>query len=205
MDNVSNLYTCGWNSNGQLGLGLEISNNTKRPYFTQVSGFSNQAVYIGTFIACIHGSSKVLLSDGTLKQIASITSGDKVMTSDWRVSRVKELVSCWINVPGEPAHRCVVFEKNSLGNNIPSELFVIDPGHPMSFITRKDKSKKVVPSKEYVNNKTIYYSNYDTIKNMLPDPHRRYDLVLENDDTYFANNIIVKARTSFKSQGYNID
>ena len=201
IEHNANLYTCGVNWSGELGLG----DNTDRSSFTQVQSFPNQTVYLSTYTACIHGSSKVMLSDGTLKQIASITVGDKVITSDFRISRVKELVSCWTNVPGEPSQRCIVFEKNSLDNNIPSELFVIDPGHPMSFITRKDKSNKVVPAKEYVNNKTIYYADYDTVKKMLPAPHRRYDLVLENDDAYFANNIIVKARTSFKNQGYNID
>jgi hypothetical protein len=35
--------------------------------------------------------------------------------------------------------------------------------------------------------------------------HNRYDLVLNRGDTYVANNVIVKSRTSFKTAGYDLE
>jgi hypothetical protein len=156
--------------------------------------------------ACIHSSSKVLLSDGSYKLITNVTSGDQVYSPDCKTAIVKEVVPCWLKVPNNPFHKCVVFEKDSLAPNVPSELFIIDPGHPMSFATNYDNNG-LMSAKEYVNGKTIYTSDYNDIKERFPEDmkHNRYDLVLNRGDTYVANNVIVKSRTSFKTAGYDLE
>jgi len=156
--------------------------------------------------ACIHSSSKVLLSDGSYKLITNVTSGDQVYSPDCKTAIVKEVVPCWLKVPNNPFHKCVVFEKDSLAPNVPSELFIIDPGHPMSFATNYD-NHGLRSAKEYVNGKTIYMSDYNDVKEMFPEDmkHNRYDLVLNRGDTYVANNVIVKSRTSFKTAGYDLE
>jgi hypothetical protein len=167
--------------------------------------YLNPILFFGP-IACIHSSSKVLLSDGSYKLITNVTSGDQVYSPDCKTAIVKEVVPCWLKVPNNPFHKCVVFEKDSLAPNVPSELFIIDPGHPMSFATNYD-NHGLRSAKEYVNGKTIYMSDYNDVKEMFPEDmkHNRYDLVLNRGDTYVANNVIVKSRTSFKTAGYDLE
>jgi hypothetical protein len=167
--------------------------------------YNNPILFFGP-IACIHSSSKVLLSDGSYKLITNVTSGDQVYSPDCKTAIVKEVVPCWLKVPNNPFHKCVVFEKDSLAPNVPSELFIIDPGHPMSFATNYD-NHGLRSAKEYVNGKTIYMSDYNDVKEMFPEDmkHNRYDLVLNRGDTYVANNVIVKSRTSFKTAGYDLE
>jgi len=173
--------------------------------FQDTKNYDNPILFFGP-IACIHSSSKVLLSDGSYKLITNVTSGDQVYSPDCKTAIVKEVVPCWLKVPNNPFHKCVVFEKDSLAPNVPSELFIIDPGHPMSFATNYD-NHGLRSAKEYVNGKTIYMSDYNDVKEMFPDDmkHNRYDLVLNRGDTYVANNVIVKSRTSFKTAGYDLD
>ena len=183
-----------------LGVSGLQSNTT-----TIASGYSYPVLFFDS-AACIHSSSKVLLSDGSYKLITNVTSGDQVYSPDCKTAVVKEVVPCWLKVPNNPFHKCVVFEKDSLAPNVPSELFIIDPGHPMSFATNYDNNG-LMSAKEYVNGKTIYTSDYNDIKERFPEDmkHNRYDLVLNRGDTYVANNVIVKSRTSFKTAGYDLE
>ena len=199
-----------YNANTQLSFTNGTVANTETVGDT-LNTQDNSKTYLNPILffgptACIHSSSKVLLSDGSYKLITNVTSGDQVYSPDCKTAVVKEVVPCWLKVPNNPFHKCVVFEKDSLAPNVPSELFIIDPGHPMSFATNYDNNG-LMSAKEYVNGKTIYMSDYNDVKEMFPEDmkHNRYDIVLNRGDTYVANNVIVKSRTSFKTAGYDLE
>jgi hypothetical protein len=99
----------------------------------------------------------------------------------------------------------IVFEKNSIGKNIPNERFAIDPIHPMCTIKKylRYGNKALRCAKTFINKRTIYCDNMDNIHNKgLLETNQRYDLILENADVYIANNIVIKARQSFRQTGY---
>ena len=156
-------------------------------------------------MACIHNSSKILMANGSYKLVTDVTSGDELFSPDCKTTTVKEVVPCWLNVPNNPYHKCIVFEKDSLAPNMPNERFIIDPTHPMS--TLKDyECNGLVVAKDFVNGKTIYKTDYKEVQEMFPEnmKHNRYDIVLTKGDTYVANNVVVKSRVSFKNAGYDL-
>lgn len=155
--------------------------------------------------ACIHGSSKVLLEDKTQKQISKLTLSDIVLCPNNKHATIKQIVPCWNNMPNHPSQDMIVFEKDSICKNTPSERFVIDPEHPMCTIDTylKYGNKALRPSKMFINKKTICRDKIDNIhKKGLVETNVRYDLILENSDVYIANNVVIKARSSFKQQNY---
>jgi hypothetical protein len=151
--------------------------------------------------ACIHGSSKVHLANGTQKAISKLSLRDIVICPKGKEAKIKQIVPCWNNLPGHLSQYMIVFEKDSICENTPSERFLIDPKHLMCTINEylKDGNKALKCAREWVNNKTIYN---DRIENIELEDNIRYDLVLENADVYIANNIVIRARQSFKYAGY---
>jgi len=127
-----------------------------------------------------------------------------LFSPDCKTTTVKELVPCWLNIPNNPYHKCIIFEKDSLAPNMPNERFIIDPIHPMSMIDDYENNGLIL-AQDFVNGKTIYETDYKEVQEMFPKNmiHNRYDLVLTKGDTYIANNVVVKSRTSLKNTGYN--
>lgn len=155
--------------------------------------------------ACIHGFSKVLLVDKKEKQISKLTSLDVVLCPNNKHVKIKEVIPCWNQLPNCSSQEMIVFEKDSICENTPNERFAIDPGHPMCTIDEylKDGNKALQRAKAFINNGTIYCDNIDNIhKRGLLESNLRYDLVLEDSDVYIANNVVIKARRSFKHSGY---
>jgi len=207
--NISDVYY--YNENSRL---VRISQNVDRSYSTtqlNVLTYNNGAntyTYPVLFFgptACIHNSSKILMANGSYKLVTDVTSGDELFSPDCKTTTVKEVVPCWLNVPNNPYHKCIVFEKDSLAPNMPNERFIIDPTHPMS--TLKDyENNGLVVAKDFVNGKTIYKTDYKEVQEMFPEnmKHNRYDIVLTKGDTYVANNVVVKSRVSINNAGYDL-
>jgi hypothetical protein len=155
--------------------------------------------------ACIHGSSKVLLFDKIEKQISELTPTDVILCPNNKYAKIKQIIPCWNGMPDQPSHDMIVFEKDSICQDVPNEKFAIDPDHPMCKIDEylKSGNKAMRPSKKFINNKTIRRDKIDNIHNKgIMDKNLRYDLILEDSDVYIANNVVVKARLSFKQKGY---
>ena len=155
--------------------------------------------------ACIHGTSKVHLIDNTEKRISKLTLSDMVLCPNGESAKIKQIVPCWNHLPNQPSHNMLVFEKDSICPNTPSERFVVDPRHPICTIDAylKDGNRALKSAKTWINNKTIYNYGIDKIHNEgLLELDIRYDLILENSDVYIANNIVIKARQSLKYPGY---
>lgn len=163
----------------------------------------NMALFTPT--ACIHGSSKILLADCTLKRISKMTQSDTIQCPDGKHAKIKQIIPCWNAMPGQPSQCMIVFERDSICHNQPNERFAIDPKHPMCTIDDylKDGQKALKCAIQYVNGDTIYSSSIDLIHNKgILDQDIRYDLILEDSDVYVANNLVIKTRFSFKKTGY---
>lgn len=156
--------------------------------------------------ACIHGSSKVLLTCSEQKQISDLTLSVIVLCPNNKESKIEQIIPCWNNMPNQPSHDMIVFEKDSICKGSPSELFAIDPEHPMCTINEylKDGHKALRRAKRFINvNKTIYCDKINNIHSKgILETNMRYDLILENSDVYIANNVVIKARKSFNQKGY---
>jgi hypothetical protein len=185
--------------------GLPASN----PFPSQLVGsmpttFENNLIANMTLFtptACIHGSSKIFLANGTQKQISNLTPSDIVLCPNNGQAKIKQIIPCWNHVPNHPSQDMIVFEKDSICLNTPSERFAIDPEHPMCTINEylKDGNNALRSPKTFLNNRIIYRDNIDLIHNRgVLETNIRYDLILENSDVYIANNMVIKAKSSFK-------
>lgn len=130
---------------------------------------------------------------------------DIVLCPGNKHAKIKQIIPCWNNMPNQPSQDMIVFEKDSISQNTPSERFAIDPRHLMCTIDEylKGENKALRCARKFINNKTIYSDQIDNIHSKsLLETNIRYDLILEDSDVYIANNIVVKARQSFKQRGY---
>lgn len=169
---------------------------------------SNQIANMTLFspTACIHGSSKIHLTNRIQKQISKLTLSDIVLCPNGKFGKIKQIVPCWNHMPNSPSHDMIVFEKNSISFDTPNELFAIDPEHLMCTIEEyvKDGNKALRCAKMLINGNTIYRDKIDNLHNKeILKSNIRYDLVLENSDVYIANNLVIKSRQSFKHTGHH--
>lgn len=149
--------------------------------------------------ACIHGSATIVLANNTQKQISSLTTSDVIRCPDNKQAIIKQIIPCWNHLPNQPSQQMVVFEPNSICYNTPDSWFAIDPGHPMCTVDQylKYGINALRPAMMFINRRTIYRDTIDNIHRIL-EPNIRYDLVLEDSNVYVANNVVVKARKSFR-------
>lgn len=164
---------------------------------------ANMTLFTAT--ACIHGSSQILLMNETLKQISELTPSDIVLCPNNKYAQIKQIVPCWNNMPNRRSQNMIIFEKDSICQGSPNERFGIDPKHPMCTIDEylKEGNQALQRAETFINNKTIYCDRINNIHNKgLLETNIRYDLILENSDVYIANNLVIKARQSFKRSGY---
>lgn len=151
--------------------------------------------------ACIHGSSKILLVNGSQKQISTLTISDTVLCPGNKQATIKQIVPCWNNMPNQPSQHMIVFEKDSICHNSPNERFAIDPEHPMCTVNEylKNGNNALRCARMFINKRTVYRNRIDNIHNEgALEKNIRYDLILEDSDVYIANNLVIKARKSFK-------
>lgn len=155
-------------------------------------------------VACLHGSNLVQMKDGT-KRIDEIKKGDQVLTGSNKYAEVKELVFCWLTHMGFD-HDAVIFEKDSIGNDEPSQRLIIDPGHPMctkrEFLENGYEALRPAGSYWEENfNGQIYIKKWTDIF-VQKEPSVRYDLILEEPhNTYIANEMVVRAK-GYKNNTY---
>lgn len=163
---------------------------------------------------CIHSSSQVwYLPDAKVEKkmsrmISEIKAGDHVLGVDGRPAKVLDVPACQPRHPGskEP-HSCIVFPPDSIKDGVPSSLFVVDPGHPIStpeFFLRAGQ-EGLVPAIWYcTESKSAYKSDWYTVAKILPGSLLRYDLILETTScgAYLANNVAVRARWRLDTPNY---
>jgi hypothetical protein len=176
------------------------------------------SVVLSTMSACIHGSSQVLLENNTHKQIAQLTVSDTLLSPNGEKIKIRQIVPCGINGHNNNAQKCIVFEKDSISPNVPTQRFAVDPGHPICTIRQYKmygisalkpaklflKDDKAISSSSY----GIYNSTYFETGGLLQQPNMRYDLILcDNHKVFIANGIVIKSRIGFLNdkKGYNID
>jgi len=180
--------------------------------------------------ACVHGSSSITLADANESMaVHDIEIGQRILGADGHPATVLGVGQCWLRMPKMiQYHRCIVFEPDSLGIGVPNRRFAIDPGHPMctpvDFATRGRAALR--PAREFLDlatqphdkgpdgyyyldvpDATISWSDWDRVRDWLPPPHRRYDLILTTDScgAYLANGVVVQARQSVQEPGYQHD
>lgn len=160
-------------------------------------------------IACIHGSSRLTLEDGTQIAISDACAGTAIMAADQSLVRLAvDAVPCWLKLPRKPlTHEAVVFEPDSIAPGVPSELFIVDTGHPICAPTafQTEGKNALRTARSFLGSHAgIRLIRWEMAASILPGPNTRYDLVLDvgNPGAYLANNVCVKARTSVARAGY---
>lgn len=156
---------------------------------------------------CIHGSSKIKLSDKEDIEISKIQPCQEIIGADGLITTVVEAVPCWAGVNNESFGTCIIFEKDSLGPGVPYEILAIDAGHPISTPQeyRDKKQQSLKPAKSYLNpEKGIYSITWDKVESLLPGENKRYDLIMDDSSckAYIANGIVVQARMNRTNPGY---
>ena len=181
---------------------LDYNNGSVNNYTlnSSTSSFTISAV-------CLHENSKVITETG-LKKIKDLTSDDKILSGNNEFAKVLEIVPCWIQIPNQSVHTCVIFEPNALGDNQPSERLIIDPGHPMCTLEeyKNNNVDALRKALDFVddNNSLIRISNWSDPSIEYDDIYRkRFDIILEHPhSTFIANNIVIKSRKSVEDPGY---
>ena len=182
--------------------GVNIVTGATSPPVTMSGGMFENNVFSAITIvpaACIHGDCLISMGDGSKKMIKDIVHGDIIVDVKNNNVKVERVVSCWLKQPHEQEyHEAIVFEKDSMGDNLPFEKFIIDPSHP---VLVNDKMVMPVDVMKEINDVKKAYS----IRwNAVAEDYQRYDLLLEDKscEYYLANGVPVMARKSLKDAGY---
>lgn len=191
------------NTPGTVGTVQLIFPNTGTvtPPFNLISDGTTVTGMITVTLNCLHGNSIIVTQNGN-KLIKNTVEGDKVLTANGQYATVTCVTSCSIKHPIGLFHNAVIFEPNSLASGIPTERFIIDPGHPIKL----NKDDEFKPAGDFITGENIYLRkwNDEIVQGSDPEPSIRWDLVLEPAfDNYIANGVIVKSRkTPGSDAGY---
>jgi len=159
-------------------------------------------------VACLHGSSMIQMREGS-KRLDQIKEGDEVLShscsGEQEYTQVKGVAQCWLSFMGVD-HDAIIFEKDSLGDNEPSQQLIIDPGHPMC--TRKkflekgsDALRPAATFWEELKEDKVYTKKWTDVF-VQDEPSVRYDLILDEPfNTYVANGIVVRSK-GYKDHRY---
>lgn len=184
-----------------------------------VSWYSNRKMassFEVTFevVICLHGSSKVLMADGSTKNLRDVEGGDLVRAADGKEAKVVERVRCWRNpIEKDDPHRCAIFEPDSLGEGVPSERLLVDVGHPIGRLSEFSElgSGGLLPAIQFaegLGEGQARVVSWSEAEDYLPDAWWRYDLILEEGTcgAYIVNGgVVAKARNSVLDPGYHHD
>ena len=161
---------------------------------------SQSSLTFKSFIACIFSTSEILLEDNTYKRIDELTTIDKIMTPYGENTGIKHILKCDI----DESTICIVFEKNSIGNN--KKIFV-DYDHPINNMNDYLRTKILKPAYEYINGSDIYASTYKKEYDKMENNNiklMRYDIITENNEDFIANNVVIKSRNSLNDRYSNL-
>lgn len=162
-----------------------------------------RSLTVATVAICIHGSSMISLPNNQQIEISKLEPGQLILGADGKQTNIIEVVPCW--TLNDKCGSCIIFEKDSLGTNIPSSRFAVDAGHSICPPSNIVNLPYLIPAKSFVNNKNIYIVKWEDVKFLLPGENKRYDIIMKDDSckAYIANGIIVKARQERKLPGYS--
>lgn len=169
---------------------------------------ANDDVNFTAVLVCLHSDSLITTENGSQK-IKTLKDNIPILTPEDTFVPIKKVVQCWLKVnTNTQYHDAIVFEINSLGDNIPSSQLIIDPGHPMCLKSEylQHGLSALKKAGEYLNNNDIYKIKWNDIKitESNTDNMIRYDLILEDSyPVYMANNVVVKARDDIYNAGYD--
>ena len=188
---------------GNFSLTFNDTPQTQRTGISLIFNGVEAQGFVALTINCIHGSSLISTKLGP-KRIDQLTTEDEVLSGDKYV-KIKAVAQCWITDPG-PSHDAIVFEKNSLGENEPTQRLIIDPGHPMC--TQKDYLENGLealrPEATYweeLKGETVYIKKWTDVF-VQTEPSVRFDLILEEPyNTYVANGVVIKT-AGYRSHSY---
>ena len=186
--------------------GIELENRVTVKYPTPgVPGSISIIIKtaIATVALCIHSSSMISLPNGQKIEISKLQPGQSILGDDGKPSNIIDVVPCWTR--NDKCGDCIIFEKDSLGPNVPSSRFAVDAGHPICPPSNIVHFPYLKPAKFFVNNNNIYIVKWEDVQFLLPGENRRYDIIMKDDSckVYIANGIIVKARQERKQPGYS--
>ena len=163
---------------------------------------------VGVNVACLHGSSLISMKEG-FKRLDQIKEGDQVISfspeGKQNIAKVLDIAYCWLTSLGDD-HDAIIFEKDSLGSNQPTQRLIIDPGHPMCIQQEYNENgyDALRPAGSYweeFNNKQITTKKWVDVF-IQEEPSIRYDLILEEPfNTYIANGIVVRSK-GYKDHRY---
>ncbi len=178
------------------------------------------------------------------RRIAAVSPGDLVRGANGKPVRVLAVVPCdthqhdrhdnhnrhdIVNVNGvrETARmvspQCIVFTPGSLGKDLPTTSFAVDPGHPICLPTafaeqgpcawqpaisfyRSENPVDEVGMLDSSNGPLMHLTTWDKVSIFIPSAHQslRYDLVLDpvSCGGFIANGVCVRGRKSVNKPGY---
>lgn len=187
-----------------------LGSNTISATTIYQNGDSNFASSIVTFssVLCLHSSSLVKMLNGDSKPIMDLKFGDRIVDGNDSPATVQEVIQCWLTPTWWKASQpCLLLPKGSLGNDLPSEILAIDPGHPICLQEnfRKEGMNALKPANDYVEYRSSFIVPWDKVSNVIPGDNHRYDLVLVEAEckTFIANGVVVQSRTTRETIGYD--
>lgn len=144
---------------------------------------------IPVVVVCVAPDTQILMADGTTKQIQDIVRGDWVSSST-QVHRVARVLSTK-HTSGDLLNM-VVFNKDSVGTNLPSRDLIITSLHPIV------KDKQRVHAIKLANlDRVNYYHNVPINRVTNLDKNGEYtlwDLQFETVGSYIANGLEIQSR-----------
>ena len=152
---------------------------------------------------CVFKNSLVTMSDGHTKSIQSVTHGDEVLVSKkiktnnnfqdmyWSKMLVSRLVIQTIT-PNQTVS-FVIFKKDCLGTNKPSNDLYITANHPLLYKNTR------VPAKYFSDMVGVIFHDKVRAGDHLPIDNdgliRLYDIQFDDDEFYQANDVVIQSRS----------
>jgi hypothetical protein len=207
--NNTTSITATTNINGSASSGTITANGTAGPYNVVVSaiGFSDSVFNLSNLpVPCVAFDTQILMADGTVKPIQKIERGDLVAgdllgTLHYRVARVTNHI-----ITDDCPNDIVIFEKDSLGLNMPVRRLIIGANHALiwNHARRPAKCFSDLPDITRYYKKKIFKNDQSRddviylLKDLLPpqpnDQYSLYDLQFETTGTYVAEGLVIQSR-----------
>ena len=171
--------------------------NTVHLYSTTAlvgSTYSANTVVLNSPFICVAANTKILMADGTEKEIQDIQRGDEVFGNAERtiINKVAKVSIQYLRPQNKIS--IVTIKKGSLGENYPNEDMVLTDPHPLIWNGIRKPARCFT---EF--DGVTWYNNTITAKEMLPinreGTYAIYDLIFDHDGDYIANGVPVQAHS----------
>ena len=189
-DETTNTYTdIDWHylpNFGCIKAGIGRVNNMDYKYSGFISSFqisdtiysdsTVNTIYNNNVYACFHENCMILTNNGEVK-IIELKRGDLIKTPNG-YKKLARLIKSFVNNKIKSYY--VIFEKNSISENVPSRQTILTHGHP------------IYVNNEYQLAKEVYFSRkYENISmKHLPEIKYVYHLQFETHELVYANNLL---------------